>query len=321
VTLLVAVVVGSAAAYWPEPAATLDLYAVSAADKGDWAEALDRSTQAVTDDPRLPPYQLVRGLAAANLGDLETARDAFSLATADDLPASWIDLAAVQVRLGDDTGARESLDRAIRLGVQQPAIAVAAADLYRQLDLPDLARAQLAAAFALFPSLAADPSWQQPDWQSIADSAVTDALAAADPWQAMLLALETGRFDAARTILSSLAPADRDLGSTVVDAWTGDQPAFDRLHAAALADPLDATKTALCRRVARVHDPSAVAPGWTCDGPLWEGSYAVGRTGAGDDAVPIPGPDAFWQGAYAYRRPGPLDSLVPWVLHIHAEDT
>lgn len=319
--LLIAVIVGSAAAYWPEPAATLDLYAVSAADKGDWAEALDRSTQAATADPRLPPYQLVRGLAAANLGDLYTAREALSLATADDFPATWIDLAALQVRLGDETGARESLGRATRLGVQQPAIAVAAADLYRQLGLPDLARAQLAAAFALFPSLAADPLWQEPDWQAIADGAVTDALHAAGPWQAMLLALEAGRPDAARAILPSLAPADRDLGSTVVDAWTGDQSAFERLHAAALEGPLDANTVALCRRVARVHDPSAAAPGWTCDGRFREGTYAVGRIGAGDNDVPIPGPDAYWQGAYAYRRPGPLDTLVPWVLHIHSDDT
>ncbi len=321
IVLLVAVVVGSGAALWPEGAADRGLRAVGAADDGRWAEAYDLSTQAAQADPRIPPYQLLRGLSAANLGDLATARDALAAATADDFPATWLDLAAVQARLGDTEGAFDNLARAIRLGPQQTGISVAAAGLAHDLGDDAEARRLLAAAFALLPSLAADPYWQQPAWQAIADGAVTDAVRSADPWQAMLLALETGRFDDARATLGRLDPSARALGETVVAAWSGDQAAFERLHQAARDDPLDAQTVALCRRVARIHDPSLATPGWACDGGFGANTYPVGRVGAGSNDVPLPGPDAFWQGAYAYRRPGPQDLLVPWLLHVHADDT
>jgi O-antigen ligase/tetratricopeptide (TPR) repeat protein len=316
VVLLVAVLVGAGAALWPEPAAQRDLEAVAAADHDRWQDAYDRATEAAAADPAMPPYQFIRGLAAAHLGQLEAARDALARAATDDFPATWIDLAAVQARLGDTDGATESLARATRLGIQQPAIATAAAGLYRELGEASQARRMLAAAFSQLPSLAADPTWRGPDWAPIADGAVDDATAQPDRWQAMLVALEAGRFDAARSIADEVPAADRDLARTVVAAWTGDQRAFQTLHDAARADPVDDRLVTMCRRVANVHDPSATTPGWACDGGWYFGSYPVATLGTGPVDASLPGADAYWHGSYVYRRPGPVDLLVPWVFHV-----
>ena len=318
VVLLVAVFVGTGTALWSEPAAQLGLEAIGASEKGDWQEALDKSSAAVTADPRMPPFQLMRGLSAAHLGDMETARDAFAAATADDLPASWINLAAVQLKLGDTTGAAASLDRGTRLGIQQPVVATAAAGLYHELGDDDNAARMLAAAFTALPSLSADALWRDAGWAPVAAKAVDAAVSGVDQTAAMLVALEAGRFDTALAIAKAIDPDDRNFAQTTVAAWTGDQPAFEALHAAARADPLNAPLVAMCRRVARIHDPTLSTPGWACDGGWYFGDYPVATIGSGRlDAAP-PGADEYWQGLYGYRRPNPTDLLVPWVLHIQS---
>jgi hypothetical protein len=321
IVLLVAVVVGTGAALWPERAAQLDLEAVVAADAGQWQEAFDRSSAAVDADPAVPPYHFVEGLAAANVGDLETARAAFEAASVDDLPATWIDLAAVQTRLGDREGAAASLQRGTRLGYQQPHIAVAAAGLFHELGDDDGAGRMLGAAFSTLPSLAADPTWQAPDWAQAWNRGIADALAQTDRTQALRVALEAGRYDGgrfaqARAIADELAPADQGIARTVVAAWTGDQAAFQRLHAAARADPTDAPVVELCRRVAQVHDATLSTPGWSCEGGWYFGSYVVASIGDGPVTAAMPGADDYWHGSYAYRRPGPNELLLPWLLHI-----
>ena len=316
--LLVAVVVAAGAALWPERAAQLEESAVTAADDGRWQDAFQLSSQAAAADPSLPVNQFMRGMSAAEVGDLEAARSAFAAsAAADDFPEAWLNLAAVQDRLGDP-GVRVSLDRALRIGRQQPQVAVAAADMYRRLGDDEAARDALAAAFELLPSLAADPLWLTSEWRDVAPVAVDQALDQTDRWSALLLALESGRPETARSILGELGQDERPLGEVTVEAWMGDQAAFDRLYAMARAQPLDRTKVAMCRRVARIHDPSGVARGWTCGGGWWYGVYPVASVGAAADAGPIPGPDAYPHALYAYRRPGPHQLLVPWLLQIHA---
>ena len=142
------------------------------------------------------PYHFMRGVAA-NLGNLEAARDAFATASADDFPATWIDLAAVQLRLGDRDSARQSLRRGTRLGYQQPQIAIAAAGLSRMGDTEE-ARRMLGAAIATLPSLASDATWQDPSWVSIWPAAVDEAIDQPDRTQALRVALEAGRYDATR---------------------------------------------------------------------------------------------------------------------------
>ena len=318
VGLLVAVIVGAVAALVPERAAIPYERAVTAANAGEWRDAYRLSSEAVAMDPHLAPYQLVRGLGAAELGDLPVARDAFAQAARlDDYPASWLNLAAVQLRMSDPA-ARASLDEAVRLGRQQPQIAVPAADLYRQLGDPAKARELLGAAFAVAPSLVSDPTWSTGPWQQIASGAIDDALGRANPWAKFRLALEAGRMDLAREIVPLVEPSRRALAEATLDAWNGDVDAFQALHALAHANPMDETTVGLCRRVARVHDPDGNAPGWTCDGGWWYGVYPIVRIGDSQPVGPMPGPAAYPHALYAYRRPGPSDTLVPWLLHIYA---
>ncbi len=317
IVMIIGVCVGTGAALAPEPAARRYEQATTAADGGNWALAYERSTEAASADPLVTPYQLLRGVSAATVGEYEQARDAFAIAATDDLPASWLDLAAVQLKLGDP-GARASLDRAVRLGRQQPMIAVPAADLYRQLGDDAKARELLAETFTALPSLAADPLWGDPSWKVAASAAVDEALSRLDPWSAMLLALEAGRPDAAREHALALDPSSRLYAATVIDAWTGDASAFADLHARALADPTDAQAVGLCLRVAEIRDASGTTPGWTCDGGWYFGVYPVGRIGGtGDNSAPLVGPDANPHPLYAYRRPAFRQQLVPWLLHVY----
>lgn len=319
VVLIPAVAVAAAISLWPEGAARMQEQAVAAANAGDWRAAETLAAQAVTVDPNLAPYQFLKGLAAAEAGDLQGAREALAAAARlDDYPAAWLDLAAVQVRLGDPKGERASLDRAVRLGWQQPTIAVPAADMYRQLRDPAAAQDLIAAAIATAPSLASDPLWQTPDWASIAAAAIDDVLVDPDSWTAFQVALEAGRADQARMIADDLDADRHDLGELTLAAWTGDQSAFEQLHALAKASPLDETTVGLCRRVARLHDPDGTAPGWTCDGNWWFGVYPITRVGAGLDEGVIAGPAAYPHALYAYRRPGPVELLVSWLLHLNS---
>ena len=174
----------------------------------------------------------------------------------------------------------------------------------------------LAAAFALVPSLVTDPLWEDAAWRPVADGAIDDAIQQPDRWLAMLVALESGRFDEARVIARE-ADAEADgLATLVVNAWSGDQTAFERLHDEARADPVDAELVGACRRLASMHDPDLATPGWACDGGWYFGDYLVASVGDGPVVGKLPGNDPYWHGAYAYRRPGPLELLVPGLLRI-----
>jgi len=317
VAMIAAVVAGTLASLSPEPAAQRYEQASAAVDAGDWTRAYALARETVELDPHLPPNDFLLGLGAAATGRLEEARTAFAAAAIDDYPAAWLNLAAVQMRLGDpDAGA--SLQRAIRMGRQQPMIDVPAADLYRQLGDDATARSLLASAFATLPSLASDPTWMNPAWSEIASGAVDDAIATTDPWTAFLLALEAGRLDQARAMVANGTVDDGGLAESVVAAWGGDQAAFADLYAGARADPQDARLVGLCRRLARVHDPSGAAPGWSCEGRWWFGLYPLGQIGPSAERGPVPGPDAHPHDLYAYRRPGPNTILVPWLLNVYA---
>ncbi len=78
----------------------------------------------------------------------------------------------------------------------------------------------------------------------------------------------------------------------------------------------------MCRRVASLHDGDGAKPDWACDGPRWNGDYAIGALVSAGIELPLPGPDAHWQGGYAYRRPRPgRPGALQTVgcLHIHAD--
>jgi tetratricopeptide (TPR) repeat protein len=264
------------------------------------------------------------GLTAANVGDHERAAEAFRrVAETDDLPEAWLNLAAEEVLLGHDAAARDALERASRLGLQRPAVAMAIGELAERLGDLKLADRAYVSAILTVPSLADDPWWRSEAARAARFGAILDAAIAAtdelDRWQIPLMA---GDPDRARRTMSiafygpgSLMPGD------VIDAWTGDDAAFQRILAICDAHPLDGTALGwaarlyarrgddvnanLYRRWAYTASSVAVASGTelrVSDGPK------LGRTVAGDVAE-------FW-GTYTYRRPTPWNILVPSLIQL-----
>jgi O-antigen ligase len=303
---------------WSESQAVAGASAVDAADHENWPVALERAKAAVAGDPGMPPYQFTLGLAAANMGELPLAAAAFEhSARSDDFPMAWLDLAAIRLEQGDEVSARDALTRALRLGVQQPAIDVAAAALHLQLgDVPSASN-DLVQAITRAPSLAGDPSWAtDPDFALLWPDVLQRAIASSDPTTAWEIALVSGDPARAAEIAGRLAPADRDLALLVIPAWRGDTPAILALRARASSRPLDIPTVSWCARVAaRDGDRAAAARyrDWasTIDG--YSGATAaemrvVAHLVPGD---PIAGVSGSFYGVYTYRRPTPIDQLAP----------
>ena len=76
--------------------------AAHAANANDWETALSAARAAAAADPDLPPYSYLLGLAAAHNGDLELARDQMlASARADGFPLAWLNVARLELDLGD----------------------------------------------------------------------------------------------------------------------------------------------------------------------------------------------------------------------------
>ena len=210
------------------------------------------SADAVALDPSIPPDQLLLALAAIRDGQASIARAALeAVVGADGLPPAWIDLAWLDAAAGDADGARSALAEGLRLGRQQPAIALAAGRIDELLGDPDAADGLYATALTLLPRLAADPYWQDPEragrWAGI-EAATADGLA---PEDRVDLYLSAEDLDRART--AAAAVADPALAATlgrVVDAWGGDETARAALEAAAYASPRDVRLLAWSARLA-----------------------------------------------------------------------
>ena len=132
------------------------------ADDGAWPDAERAIASIVADDPDMNAYQTARGLVASALADWSTAERAYARASAvDDLPQSWLGLAQARLELGappaEVVGA---IERAMRVGHQQAAVAYAAGALYDRLGMADAADDAYAAALVALPALAADPTWR-----------------------------------------------------------------------------------------------------------------------------------------------------------------
>ena len=317
--LLVVTMAGSMAFLaWSELQAASGASAVTAADGGDWPVALREARAAVEADPGMPPYQFTLGLAAANSDDLAVAAAAFEQsAESDDFPMAWLDLAAVRLALGDDIGARDALARALRLGVQQPAIDVAAAALHLRLGDPGGASNDLVEAIRRAPSLAGDPYLAtDPGFAPIWRDVLERSIGATDPAVAWEIALVSGDPARAAEIAGRLGPGAGDLALLVIPAWGGDASAIQALRARASSRPLDIATVTWCARVAaRAGDLAAAGRyrDWasTIDG--FAGTTAaemrvVPDLARGEDDAGVNG---HFYGYYTYRRPTPHDQLVP----------
>ncbi|HSW42532.1 MAG TPA: O-antigen ligase family protein [Patescibacteria group bacterium] len=301
----------------PEAAAQAMAEGRAATRRGDWTAALPLFRIADEAQPAIPAYAFARGLAEARHGDPAAALTALtSVGEADDLPVAWLNVAALRLDARDATGAREALDRALRLGLQQPAIVFAAGTLLERLE--DRAGADVAwfTTLRALPSLAGDPWWSDPAraarWTSIRDAALAEMApeSAADLW------LSSGDVEQASASAARIGdPAARRRTELAIAAWDGDAADRAALHAFAQDHPFDLVAVAWAGRVAaRAGDRAAVS-----EYRLWANTVvgtaaaAVGEirvAPAGSTVSPAGLTGTFW-GQYTYRRPTPADQLVP----------
>ena len=69
----------------------------------------------------MPPYLFTYALAAAHRGDLVGARDAMlRSAQIDGLPVAWLNVAKLELDLGNAAASQAALGEAMRLGYQSP---------------------------------------------------------------------------------------------------------------------------------------------------------------------------------------------------------
>lgn len=292
--------------------------AVMATDTGKWVDAEPPAREAVAADPDMPAHQMTLGLVAAARHDWTTAAAAYErAAAADDIPMSWLGLAQALIELdAPPDQASEALERALRIGAAQPAVAYAAAHLYDRLGLTDEATELYATALAALPSLATDPTWT-------ADAALTTRwptiLARAEelaPGSAWELALMAGEPDRART-LASATPGLPDWTAQVIEAWQGDPAARAEVEARADADPDDARALAWATRLAARADDLDAADHY---GQLLAYATIEGATVPGQEVRVEPsrwlkatpaGTVTWYAGQWLYRRPTTADLIPP----------
>jgi tetratricopeptide (TPR) repeat protein len=289
-----------------------------AAMPDDPGRAILLEDEALGDDPGHPAYLWTRGLAeAASGGDADHAiSDLLAVADHDDLPQAWLDVAWLYLQRGDRAGADDSLQRALRLGIQQPAVTIAAIPMLLELGRHDRAEEAAAAALEVAPTLVDDPWWSSsPDLARTRDAAVDDALATADPYRAWQIALLAGRADQARSIAQGLPPDEQAIAVPAIDAWLGVPGAFERLEATATANPLAGAATWAARIADKEGDTAAADRfhRWAAIGYGTSGSdfgYDTVVTNDPHASIGAPGPNAAFHDRYVYRRSSPADMLV-----------
>lgn len=302
---------------WSETAATNMNDGTIAMNTGDVASAIGPLETAARMDPAMPPYRFTLGLARADNGNPRGAESEFlAAATTDDLPIAWLNLAAVRVELGDRPGAGEALDRALRLGEQQAAIALAGGTIATQLGDRERAVALYARAALLLPSLAGDPWWTADETRAgLWAEALPRAIAEAEPTVRFELAMESGDLTAARQALADVGDATvRETLDLVLAAWTGDDASLVALEQRARERPLDYALVNWSGRLLRREGDAAAAAGYE----RWADTVAVLSSAgsyearvvdiAGDER--LAGVSSAFYGHYTYRRPTPWNQFV-----------
>jgi hypothetical protein len=290
----------------------------SSVEANDWVGALRPLANAAAGDPELPAALLPLGLAQARADDAAGALATFTrLSETEDLPVAWVNRAWLEAAAGDDVAARRSVNRAMRLGYQQPQLAFTAGLVHEQLgDLPDSTRWYIE-ALVLEPRLAGSGFWRSGDraarWDTIRDA----VLARLTPAEAagFWLALDDPE-PAAAAIVPMPAGDARTLLERVVAAWAGEPGARDALAQYARDHAADVEAVAWSARVAaHAGDPDAARRyrGWAA---TIAGGRPVADTELTIELPPISaGPKAGltsidW-GAVTYGRPTPASQLLP----------
>lgn len=304
---------------WQEGPAGQLATAVEAANRGDWPAADAPARAAAAADPDVDSYQMTAGLTAARAGDHAAALKAFErVALRDDLPDGWLNLAAEQAQLGLNHQAIESIKRALRLGSQHAAIAMAAGDLALRLGDNELATEAFTNALLRAASLAADPWWHEDPARTRALEAAAAAADAIAPegvrWE---LALMSGNEDVALSLTGGATATG--FISNVIKAWEGDASAAESVISACRARPLEIFYVLWCARIANRNGDPEAAGEFRRQADIIQGSSGV--TGgefrvARVEYNKIPGGAADLWALFTYRRPGPWDLLVPSLVHV-----
>lgn len=298
--------------------------AVTAANAADWQAALAPATDAAREDPLIAPYQLTLGLAAAGGADWDTAEPAFrTSADIDDLPAAWLGLALAQVERGAPADqVAESLERALRLGIQQPALAFAAAQLYDRIGVTAAADDAYVVALIGLPGLAGADEWRADPAGSARFDTLLDRAITSAPGVAWELALMAGDLERARALTGD--PEGSGFVSLVIDAWAGDAEAVGTIQAFADDNVFNPWILAWAARVS-AHAGDEVAA------QRYRRLVDLGIRGA-DQGVEvgigerIPKRDAalgtstYYYGNYMHRRTTPIDLIVPGLPGLTIDD-
>jgi tetratricopeptide (TPR) repeat protein len=320
-TALVLAAIAASFALWQElPALQADA-AVAAANRGDWAAAIGPATSAARSDPTIGSYQMTLGLMADRTGDRATATEAFRLvATRDDLPEAWLDLAAEQVAAGDKVGAIASIEAALRLGYQRVAILVPAGDLALRLGDVDLAASSFESAIEATPSLAGDPWWTAaPGRSGLFPIVLADAISNSAPGDRWEIALMAGDIPQA-TERTADASIGENLALAVVAAWSAVPGSIDRVTDACQAQPLNITLLGWCARLEARADNQKRASDFRSLIDSETGGPSAGtvlRVGA-DPVIgqALAGDPATYWGFFTYRRATPYDLLLGSLPHL-----
>jgi tetratricopeptide (TPR) repeat protein len=299
---------------WTESAALQSDDALFAANRGDWAAATDFARSASERDP-LPPYLFALGVAEAYSGDQASALLHMRAAVlADDYPTAWLNVAELNRAAGQPNAAREALARAMRLGYQEPQVAVGASTIALAVGDRHMAVTALAAALASAPGLASDPYWMDPSRRSLFDEALDKALEDGPP-SAWLLALEGSRPATAAGLVAKLPEDQREVPSLVIGAWAGDLNDFDTLHHLASSKPDDIDTALLCLRLAyRASEQGADVASWRCDHVLRPNIPMVVRViNRQAWCRLLPGADYWPHFGNSYHHQGLCDQLVPGI--------
>jgi tetratricopeptide (TPR) repeat protein len=292
---------------------------VDAADSGDWASADAPARAAAAEDPEVASYDFAAGLTASHAGDHAAAAAYFeAVVSRTDLPEAWLDLAAEQFALGRTPDTLASLQRALRLGGQRPAVVIAAGDLALRAGNTDEAVDALSTAIAEIPSLSGDPWWAADPARQALFPRTVDAAIAKTPGAGWAIALMAGEAERARTLASGLA--DSSFALSLIAAWNGDPVATSELFDQCNSHPLDVELLKWCGLVA------ANAGNDTLSGKFEDmadviqvGSSAAATLTRVNPSIPVGpiagSPAAFW-GTFTYRRPTPADVLVPSLVHL-----
>jgi len=293
--------------------------AVDAANNRDWATAYELAAPIADGDGTIAPFALLAGLAADRAGDTTRAETYFQhAADASDLPEAWLNLAAEQHALGDNASASNSLDRALRLGIQHLEISMPAAELARELGDNETALSTFASALQGAPSLGRDPWWQaDPARGAVLPLAIDQAVSTADPASVWPLELILGNPAGAKD--AAAHASNVPFARLVIDAWSGDPAARGSLYEMCSAHPLELDDVVWCARVAghlkeaenaqRFRDQSEAI---NVGGP--SGGLDL-KVVEGDPNGAVPAAAYNWP-VYAYRVWGPYNMLVPSLVHL-----